>query len=285
MTWTKKYWEIIDYLYWVPSYIGLKSIPQKLWNEKEDMICIPKSKVNMSGPIYTRDKKIKDFMPYVRRIEEMFNNIFDLVFAILPEDVNAEIWSRCTGEEYKKPLKSFGLNIRPRYGWTEHENITQVDGYFISEETVLSVELKFNAKTSRDQLVKYIYLMMLEEKYAGKKKQVHLLYIFNKTPYESLQKQLDCAPENIADLNPRDLQMACKNKKVCRYVEEHFEDFQDILKRLKLFSMDYTEFTNVLSTFSKMQQDDVGGRTLKRLLEGLIYETEVHPLSNVKLKA
>ena len=38
VAWNQTYWDIQDQLYWSPHYLGLKSIPQKLWLRTADHI-------------------------------------------------------------------------------------------------------------------------------------------------------------------------------------------------------------------------------------------------------
>jgi hypothetical protein len=45
-SWTRKYWEILDHLYWSPHYLGLKSIPQKHWTIDGGRVSIPRMMTN-----------------------------------------------------------------------------------------------------------------------------------------------------------------------------------------------------------------------------------------------
>jgi len=91
MTWTKKYWDIVDQFYWTPNYLGLKSIPREQWTIEDGVVSIPRDMTNPNGPLYRRTRSGDEYWSFVRRQEETFNHIFDLAFAILPGDVVSDV--------------------------------------------------------------------------------------------------------------------------------------------------------------------------------------------------
>lgn len=189
MSWTEKYWDTVDHFYWAPQYIGLKSIPKKHWSIEEKTVSIPKEMTNPSGPLYRRTRKGQDYRDYVRRQEETFNHIFSLTFAILPGDVIGELLGNFTKTGCGHSYESMGRELRVRYGWGEHDNITTPDGFFIAERSVLAVELKFDARTSLDQLAKYAVLLTAEDGLGPKNRSLDLLYVFNRDPLTAFHQQ------------------------------------------------------------------------------------------------
>lgn len=77
--------DVVDHFYWAPQYIGLKSIPQRHWTIVGDTVSIPKDMISPKGPLYRRLRTGDEYWNYVRRQEETFNHIFDIIFAILKE--------------------------------------------------------------------------------------------------------------------------------------------------------------------------------------------------------
>lgn len=92
MTWTDHYWDAVNEFYWVPSYLGLKSISRKKWEVEGDRVSIPKQLTNPNGPLYRRIVNSTNFPEFVRRQEETFTHIFNLTFSMLPGSVISEIF-------------------------------------------------------------------------------------------------------------------------------------------------------------------------------------------------
>ena len=277
-SWTSKYWDMIGQLYWAPQYIGMKSISQRHWQIKDEYVLIPREMVNRDGPLYCRDKKIDLFYEYMRRQEESFNHIFDFAFATLTGDVTAEIFSGVCAVPADESYLSLGQEMRKRFGWTQHENVTAPDGLFTGEKSILAVELKFNAKTSLDQLAKYLMIMLSEEEYLAQEKDLHLLYIFNAPPERTLLPQLGI--ESLEDLSVDILIGQVKNKRTRSYLEERHEKAQRALERLSIQAVHWQDFTMRLELFCAALSDSRGERTIRNIIEGLIKEIKAHPLSN-----
>ena len=141
MKWNLKYWDIADDFYWVPNYLGLKSIGRKKWTERDGLICIPSEQVNRAGPLYTRERKAAQNVEYLRKKEEILNHMFDLTFAIAGNSVVRELLIEPLGFKDRGPFESLGREVRDRYGWG-NRNVTQQDGLFESPQSIVGVELK-----------------------------------------------------------------------------------------------------------------------------------------------
>lgn len=280
MSWTKVYWDMIDHLYWAPQYVGLKSIPQRFWTTDADTVTIPRKMTNPSGPLYRRLRSRKEFWTYVRRQEETFNHIFDITFAVLPGDVTGEILGPLTEAGFGHTYDNVGREVGSRYSWGD-DNITNPDGFYIAADSILAVELKFNAKTSLDQLTKYLLLFVAEELNTGRRENLDLLYIFNKDPVATFSKQIGVSPNALGDLAYDDLVGSVRNKKVRMFLQDNDTVGRDVLSRIKLTVISWQEFFDCLSKFSNRLSDGRGDRTLKRLIDGLTTEIAQHPLSNV----
>ncbi len=280
MSWTDKYWDLVDQLYWSPQYLGLKSIPRRLWTEDEDRVSIPKAMTNSNGPLYRRVRSGEEFWSYVRRQEETFNQIFDLTFAVLPGDVVTEIFSKLTGTDLRQPYECIGRELRTRHFWREHDNITTPDGFFVNEESILAVELKFNAKTSLDQIAKYLLLFVAEEMVLGQRKRLDLLYIFNSDPDSAFKNQVGVNPGLVGEILVDDLLTSVSSKTVKGFLQENVSAFRNVLGKVNVRCIHWQDFAAAMTSFSATLQDGPGDRTLKRLIDGLVTEIQRHPLSN-----
>ena len=236
--WVDTYWDFLDTLYWEPELIGLKST------------------VTDGKRTYRRQlKSYKEFAPHIQKSENPFNVIFEITFAILSPELNAQFFAELLGltPGSLPPMKLYSRKIRVEYGEKFLANTMTPDAYFLSSNSsrpaVLAVENKFNARTSRDQFAKYLYRMFKEEDrlkgagYSEPLPDLHLLYIYNRDPNAALFKELG---GQAKDLQSSDLVNAGTNPTVYRYLNEQQERISDALRRLRLFGTDWAAFASRL---------------------------------------
>lgn len=281
MTWTEKYWDAVDLFYWAPQYIGLKSIPQRYWSVEGKSVSIPREMVNPTGPLYRRLRSGEDYWEYVRRQEETFNHVFSLAFAILPGDVIGELLGKFTGAGYGHSYESIGREFRSRYGWGTHVNITTPDALFIAKGSILAVELKFNAKTSLDQLAKYSVLLAAEAGLSEGIASLDLLYIFNRDPIVTFEQQIGFRHDTFCGHHFDSLLGSVTNSAIRQYLKDHEVSVRSILDRININCINWQTVFDALESLSVSLGEERGERTLKNLVEGLMVEIARHPLSNV----
>src|SRR5581483_3977673 len=178
MAWIDKYWDILNNLYWMPRYLGLKSISRDKWRMDGDRISVPRELVQISnGPLYFRERKFDDLKSYLHEQEEILNHLFDLTFSIAADDVINQMLCRPLGFEDAGPFDSMGREVGRRYGWRHQENVTQQDGFFVSPLSLIGVELKLSSTSWPEQIAKYLALMMWEEQLTGRHDHVGLLFV------------------------------------------------------------------------------------------------------------
>lgn len=279
--WISTYWDTLDQLYWSPQYLGLKSIPQHDWVVNGDSVSIPKGLTNPKGPLYRRTRLREGYWEYLSRQEEPFNYLFNMVFSILPGDVIAVLFDRFTKAGVSHFYKSTG-NLWNRYGlWSQYDNTTSPDGFFVAEDAVLAVELKFNAKTSLDQFAKYMMLLTVEEDRIGSKDRLDLVYIFRSEPDATFECYLQTCPGDVGEEMYDRLLDSVKNEAVRLIIHEHEAAYRNVLGRAKVTCIDWKSFAAGLVAYRETLGNDCGDRTLKRLLAGLLVAIEEHPLSDV----
>lgn len=275
------YWDIVDQLYWSPKYLGMKSIPQKYWQVSGDKVAVPKSMTNPKGPLYRRDKSTADFWPYIQRQEEPFNHIFELVFSIMPGDALAEIYGHFIDAGQVRDYEAHGRELTTRIGYKWLDNITTTDGFYTSKDSILAVELKFNAKTSLDQIAKYVMAITAEQMVSGIRQNLNLLYIFPTKPDESFAAQTGLGRFDINEELLSKLASAPENKSIRLFYEKHSKEISKTLRHLEITCIAWTDLLQALTSYSEQLGDTTGDQTLKRLIGGLVDEILVHPLSNV----
>ena len=280
MSWTNKYWDIVDHFFWAPHYLGLKSIPQKLWKIDGEMVCVPKEMTHSTGPLYRRLRSGEEYWQFVRRQEETFNHIFDLAFAILPGDVICDLLCQFTNTGPGHDYASFGREISERYFWSD-ENVTTPDGFFVAQDSILAVELKFNAKTSLDQLAKYMMLFIVEEQLSGERESLDLLYIFSSDPEATFESQTGVDSEEVNEDLAAKLIDAAKGQIARQFLGDNQESLKGVLERVNIHCISWLDFRDMLVRFSAKLGDEPGDRTLRKLLNGLATAIAEHPLSKV----
>ncbi|OJH07371.1 MAG: hypothetical protein AOY29_03750 [Alcanivorax borkumensis] len=285
MTWSEGYWDIINELYWVPSYLGLKSIPKRHWTVEGNMVCVPKSMTNPSGPLYRRVRSGDDYEAFIRRQEETFNHILNLTLSILPGEVVAEIFGPVANFSVPGDLKVLGKSISNRYSWIAGANATTPDAFLLSESCIFAIEIKFNAKTSLDQLAKYVALIAGEEIQNGKRDFVNLLFVY---PLKANEKFISQTNINPVDIGPRYFDMlsdSVGNARVKSLYLSEQESIRDTLSRLNVRCITWQDLYGQIISFMEKLGESNGDKTLFRLLSGLASEILFHPLSCVDEKA
>ena len=263
-SWVDTYWDLLDTAYWTPRWFGLQSA------------------MSEGRRTYTRSfQHSKEFSPHIRKLEEPFNVIFELTFAILGPDLNAKFFGKLLGADLP-PMKLFSRAIKTLYGESATENVMTPDAFLLSTHrespAILAIENKFNAKTSRDQLAKYLYRMLKEEERSGRDHKLYLLYIFNREPQTALQKGLLGA---FKDLAVSDFMSAGKNQKVYGYLRNNLSRAESALGRLNLFAKTWTSFERQLIAFANSLPEGPTASTARNLLMGLATAITAHPHSGV----
>lgn len=279
--WPQRYWEVVNEFFWVPSYLGLKSIPQKHWIKSETTVSVPRAMTNPSGPLYYRLRSGNDFWDFIQRQEETFNHVFNIAFSIAPGDIVAEIFRALGGSTQSHDYRMPSLPIGERYPWIGKANVTTPDTYFLATDSVLAVEIKFNARTSLDQLAKYVALIASEEIHGNDCSELFLFYIFPSGAEEKFERQTSIAP---GDLSCEHFEIL-KNAAGSGLVAEQFATNQDAimrtLSRLKIVCTSWAAVSAELKAYCQKLGDSPGDRCLSNLLSGLASEIRNHPLSGV----
>jgi hypothetical protein len=276
MGWNSKYWDIIDRYYWSPGALGLKSIPQKKWVRKDGMVCVPMTDVNRFGPLYSRQGNSRITRATLGRREEVLNDLFDLTFAIAPDTAIRQLLFEPVGIDDPGPFESFGREIAQRYGWGD-ENVTQQDGFFVSERSLLGVEVKLKATSSPDQLVKYLALMVMEELQSHVRQNIGLLFILASNNEGKLWRQLGLGgPEMDREFLSR-ATPAVRNRYVRKLLDEYPDEFRSAARRLRLAQTTWTRMGDTIGQIlARLDQRDAGQQTLYRLLLGFRQQLDLH---------
>lgn len=278
MPWNDKYWDMIGNIYWTPRFLGLKSIPQKTWRMGEEVISIPRDCVeNSNGPLYTRARKLSDLRIYLNGQEEVLNHFFNLAFSILPDAIIARLLCRPLTIEDDGPFDSLGRDLALRYGWKPSENVTQPDGFFLTAQSLIAVELKLTSRSWPEQLAKYLALMLWEERESGLRSDLGLLFI---VPEAALAAHWTTLGLKDAELVPQFIERL-NTAKLPRRITELFKgnpvEMQRIAERLRMNVVSWSWLAQELWTIEQaLDPSSAGNQTLLRLLTGFRKQIESH---------
>lgn len=278
MSWVSKYWDTIDQLYWDPSLLGLASVPKSEWQVEDALISIPKDRVRKGGSIYTRKGSTAENSERLRRLEEPLNHIFDITFGIAPDEAIQKLILHPLGFEDHGPFERLGREITSRYDGFANINTTQQDGFYVGPRSITGVELKLGSKTWPGQALKYLALMVAEEKLSGRRDQIGLLYI---TPHETSDAtfhQLGAsnngklAPSFLANMPQRQ-----RNKVLSEMLERDQQHFEDALGRLCIKHISWRTLCDACKLLAENQvSETAAGQTYRNLMAGFADAIESH---------
>ncbi len=281
MSWTDKYWDAVEQLYWTPKYLGLKSISKKHWEVSENRVSVPKSMTNPNGPLYRRVTNGKDFSKFIRHQEETFNHIFELTFGILDGEIINQIFCQLLGKNHHDRLKGYGRELGLELGFPKLYGISQPDGFFVGNHWTVAVELKFDAKTSMDQLAKYLLALTLEREKNLDRKPVQLVYIAPE-PEKLLKDAFPFETANCGSYQLAEILAASKPSVVTPLLDME-ATASSVLEDLKISAVSWRDLDRVLSDLAMgYSRQTSEGRTVAGLLRGLLNEMRLHPGSGLK---
>lgn len=276
MSWNRKYWDNLANFYWYPRFMGLKSIPRKKWTTSKNYISIPKNEIPANARIYVRKRAEAEQMAYLRSQEETLNHMFDLTLAIAGDEVVRRLIFEPLAFDGNGPIKSLGREVKARYGWKS--KVTQQDGFLVSPESIVGIELKLGSKTRSEQVLKYVTLLHCEELLTGKRPNVGLLFIVPDTSRDSIWEQCGISGSGEIDESYLDGEITQNLKEhMQKRIEEHGEAYRGLLNRLKLDVVSWSDFDESISEIlSDLAPHRAGDQTLIKLLEGFQAQLRDH---------
>ena len=267
MTWDRKYWDIFHRFFWEPSVIGLKKTEN----------------------FYKREHKIHEAKANFEKREEPLNQFFNITFAIASDAVISKLLVEPLGFHGIGPYQSLDREkFVEYYGWKNEANITEPDGFFTSEHSLVGVELKVGkGRSSPKQLMYYVALMVWEEHRT--KRHDHQLGLVLVTPPQDSERvwsQFGLAEPKIDEQFINGLPMLPKNAQlnmaIQKLFDEHTEHFHSVCRRLKLAHVSWQELhEKIRSMMNELDCNDIGKQTLYRLLKGFDNQLIRHPGTGV----
>ena len=276
MSWNRKYWDMLANIYWTPRFMGLTSISRKKWTTSQNHIGIPKNEIPANASIYVRTRAEAEQMAYLRSQEETLNHVFNLTLAIAGDEVVRRLFFKPLGFDGNGPIKSLGREVKARYGWKG--NVTQQDGFLVTPDSIVGIELKLGSKTSSEQVLKYVTLMHREELITGNRPNVGLLFIVPDTSRDSIWEQCGISGSGEIDESYLDGEITQNlAEHMQKRIEEHGKAYRGLLNRLNLAVTSWSDFDESMSEIvSDLAPHRAGDQTLIKLLEGFQAQLRDH---------
>jgi uncharacterized protein (DUF1778 family) len=145
----------------------------------------------------------------------------------------------------------------------------------------LAIEIKFGAKTSLDQVAKYVALIAGEEIEGKVHEELYLLYISPSLGDENFRKQTSLDPQALSSQDAALLERSVSNPQVRALFAANRDAIEDVVSRIRITCASWLQVLAALERYQEGLGDTHGDRTLRRLLEGLVAEIRMHPLSGV----
>lgn len=155
--------------------------------------------------------------------------------------------------------------------------MTQHDGLIVSERSVIGVELKLNAQSSLNQVIKYAALMAWEERVSGPKDHLGLLYVLLPSSRDRHWAAcgLDGPRIDSTALDRIDLDdLPVRVRQLCR---DQRDEILSVLDRMRLTSMSWIDVMSSCEAFLvDLNMEHPGDQCLKKLVDGFIAQVMDH---------
>jgi hypothetical protein len=276
MAWNQNYWDMIHSLYWSPEMIGLEPLKVTPDLNNPSHMSVPKTSLS-NGSLRRRAKKDYEVREALHGDERTLNAFFDIMFAIAPDRIIEQWFCGPLGISDNSQFRSFGLlELTERYN-LGNKNVTQPDGFFVSERSIICVEIKLTAISSVKQILKYASLIALEERRSHRRKNIGLLYVAPEQRAEKLWKSLGLTGASLDQNILASTDTQAFNNSIRTIIESDREHFEEILGRLKLAVISWSElYQRATNEKDSLDQQDSAQQTLYRLLDGFIAQLRAH---------
>jgi len=283
VTWAANFWDVIHDLYWSPQRLGLNRV-QAIKNQDDSAFVKVPRRYLLGGEIRYRSKKWNETKLALLRDEKALNCFFDVMFSICPDYLIDRWLCKPLGIEDVSEFRSFSLlHLSERFGWGD-DNVTQHDGFFISPNSIVCVEIKLKAQTDINQIIKYAAIVKLEETATGIRDNIGLLYVVPKKRINTIKNKVSIESLSWPVLGE---QPGVKlNPKIKTIIESDPSHFDSVLKRLRINIISWSDlYDQVTAEHQQLDPRNSSEQTLYRLLDGFLEQLRAHQDTGIELPA
>jgi hypothetical protein len=221
--------------------------------------------------------------PHLHRREETLNHVLDIGLAIAPDVLLHRLIAKPLGFDDPGPFECIGREIDQRFGIGE--NAFQQDGFYVSDQSALALEIKLKSPSSPEQVLKYAMMLAMEEMVTGPKQNVGLLYVIPEGTEESLWRGCGLTGPAVR-LDLIDCVRSQKMKiTLQRLVDAHEDRVAALLPRIALRAVSWTWVRDEIASIEEtLDHRDPGQQCYGRLLLGLRRQIEAHADTGIAIK-
>jgi hypothetical protein len=250
-TWTQCYYDSLEFFYWEPQHLGKK---------KHDK---------------ATSKTVGEVRENLRKKEVTLNHNLSQFFVLAPPSVRCQLFHFAFSRPFKNEYTLHGRGIEEGY---DLACSTQPDLFFTSPAEVISVEMKIEAKSTVDQVLKYALLGLADEIASGRQKSHYLTYLAP-GQFPTLWKQ---GFQDVGQLKRalRDANLSEFLRKHPRRFHDQATQFRRIIDEMTLGSTTYSELARLLQNLMPQESDSSDGAFVyRKLIEGLVGELQLRKLA------
>ncbi|MEH6490231.1 hypothetical protein [Hyphomonas oceanitis] len=275
---------MVDDYYWDLKKLGVQAFPKKTITYTDHGAVIPNELFDTPGrAIYRRVGTAVDNLDKLHSDEVALNHALNLAFAIASSEVLADILFSHIGMSPSGVVKSVDKDISTYFGWKRNDTITQHDGFYVSADAALGLEVKLGADSHLDQIAKYAFLLRNEEKRAKIKKDLGLLYVVPDSRKGRFIERLLMPPQDMARQIISNAANASKPRLIDRAISEDVDGYGDTIQRMKIEIISWTELHDRTKEVEQsIEALGAGNITLKNLLAGLCQAIRSHEGTEVE---
>jgi hypothetical protein len=260
-TWVDGYYEALDFFFWEPHHLG-----------------------RMTNPA-ARYKGHANVQEHIRRLEVTLNHQIKFFFSLAPDQLRNRIFESVFSKQRLAGTFSadaFSMDDGQFDTTYELKGKVQPDLLFTSEDVTVSVEMKINAKSDPDQVLKYALLALAVEQ-KKKHKMEHFLLFLGKHTFSGLWTGLCNSVEDLRshlDLNAS--ASTFLQGKPAQFQREEAR-FLEIVSTLSFGFVNYGELAGLLEKEITPTDKSDGAEVYSKLVGGMVRELRRRDLAPVPL--
>jgi hypothetical protein len=236
--WNADYYDVVEHYFWAPGTLGRRPM---------------------------EDVRPLEIFRRLRRNEEPLNHVLLFFFRLAPRDVTQRIFQTWFGEE-----RSAEFEIQNSYqvNRTLSAGFTQPDLFFSHPDVSFMIEMKIQARSSADQVLKYVALSHLESKHANRVKPMRLAYL----GLGGIESTFPSQPKDRAQVIDRvaKLDRSAYRHRWSFLDDEDWAAIDDRLHALELRFQTYGDLDGILAAYeSSVDPLSPYSETVERLLRGV----------------
>lgn len=275
MSWNDKVFDNLEQLYWSPNKIGLRKAHGAA-NEDGTGYVVPHTLLDGGRSLYARASRYRDWRNDVTKDEELLNQVLEIGFAIAPSAFLEEAFFKPLDIVPAGKISTIGREAVRRHATLSPAQFIQHDGFYVSSNSIVMMEMKLKSNTSIEQYLKYCTLIALEEIIHGRRDNLGLIYLVPQSALARTATKLLLSNPNKLEELWRDPVQATNKSRLRRLLENHGPAVRDVGRRLKIKVTSWHDLIRVIERFRQTAADE-GNETLENLMNGLIAQIRVTP--------